>query len=179
MDNHWHHTKDMNSELGGRPRRNAGDSSVRKSCLMITLDFKLSAEWQPYDIDLRTTDALELRYDAFPGDVVFTVDEHDFSAQWGWVPVLDFALALRTVAERIEKSEHELFEFTESGATIDFRRRGALITIGASYSQDIATVTHIEWAAATTDFLAQVVTRLAQDHPAVGQNEYFAELRQR
>ncbi|HWI21082.1 MAG TPA: hypothetical protein VNT22_00550 [Baekduia sp.] len=167
---------------GARPAFRDGTpapSGVRKSPLMITLDFKLSAEWHPYDIDLRTTDALELRYDAFLGDVVFRIDEHDFSAQWGWVPVLDFALALRTIAERIATSEHELFEFTESGATIDFRRQGALITVSSSYSQAIATVALAEMTEATADHLQEVVARLVKSYPAVAENEFFAELRQR
>lgn len=60
------------------------------------------------------------------GDVIFIVYEVDLSARWGWVPVLDFALGLDAIVDALapEGAGDEVFEFTESDATIVFRRDG-------------------------------------------------------
>jgi hypothetical protein len=65
----------------------------------IIFDYKLSSEWnrRTQTVDLRGADEMTLRYDCFLGDVVFSVDEADFSARWDWVPVFDFALSLRAI----------------------------------------------------------------------------------
>ena len=143
---------------------------------MVTLDYKLSADWNPHELDLRAADELTLRYDAFPGDVVFRVDDEDFSAQWGWVPVLDFALALGTVTERLDSHDHELFEFTESGATIDFRRDDGPIAISASYTQALARIPLFELSNAVDEFFDRVAEGLQAEHPQLAENEYFTSL---
>jgi hypothetical protein len=143
---------------------------------MVTLDYKLSTTWNPHELDLRSADELTLRYDAFPGDVVFRVDDADFSAQWGWVPVLDFALALGAIAERLDDHDSERFEFTESDATIEFRRDDGPIEISASYAQSVARLPLFELTAAAEEFLARVTEGLASTHPELAGNEEFAGL---
>jgi len=62
---------------------------------MITLDYRLSPlPGDRTDRELVSASESELRYSLFLGDVVFRVGDADFSANWGWVPVLDFALGL-------------------------------------------------------------------------------------
>jgi len=63
----------------------------------------------------------DLRYYLFPGDVAFVVGACDFSTNWGWVPILDFASALLWLLDDLDESGPRHFEFTESDATIDFR----------------------------------------------------------
>lgn len=144
---------------------------------MITLDYKLSSDWRPFEIDLRTADEMTLRFDAFPGDVVFRVGAVDLSAQWGWVPVLDFALALETIAQRLANHRHELFEFTESGATIDFRQNGDdAVTISPSYTQRSAQIERAQLERAATTFADRVCEELGARHPALAENAFFSEL---
>jgi hypothetical protein len=143
---------------------------------MVTLDYKLSTDWNPHELDLRTADEMTLRYDAFPGDVVFRVDDADFSAQWGWVPILDFALALRTIAERLEGHDRERFEFTESGATIDFRRDAGPIEISTSYAGAIARTPLFELSNAVETFIEDLADALEAQHPELATNEYFTNL---
>lgn len=143
---------------------------------MVTLDYKLSTDWNPHELDLRCADEMTLRYDAFPGDVVFRVDDADFSAQWGWVPILDFALALRTIAERLEGHDRELFEFTESGATIDFRRDGGPIEISTNYAGAVARTPLFELSNAVDAFIEDLADALETRHPELATNEYFTNL---
>ena len=143
---------------------------------MVTLDYKLSADWNPYELDLRSADEMTLRYDAFPGDIVFRIDDADFSAQWGWVPILDFALALRTIVERLDGHDRELFEFTESGATIGFRRDGGTIEISTSYASAIARAPLFELSNAVDTFIDELADALETQHPELADNEFFTDL---
>jgi hypothetical protein len=145
---------------------------------MVTLDYKLSTDWNPHELDLRTADELTLRYDAFPGDVVFRIDDADFSAQWGWVPVLDFALALGTICDRLDGHDREAFEFTESGATIDFRRDSGLIEITTSYVMAVARTPLFELTNAVDEFLELLTGALETQHPELAENDDFVVLTQ-
>jgi hypothetical protein len=143
---------------------------------MVTLDYKLSTDWNPHELDLRTADEMTLRYDAFPGDVVFRIDDADFSAQWGWVPILDFALALGTIVDRLDGHDREVFEFTESGATIDFRRENGAIAISTSYAMANARAPLFELSNGVDTFLKQLTAALEEKHPELADNEDFVAL---
>ena len=64
---------------------------------MIKLDYKIDETDLTADGDLSSSSIdsdTKLHYYAFYGDITFIVDGADFSAKWGWVPVLDFAVCL-------------------------------------------------------------------------------------
>jgi hypothetical protein len=138
----------------------------------IVLDYSLSPAGRTgaAGVDLRTADEAVLRYSCFPGDVVLVVGEADFSARWGWVPVLDFAMSLRTIAGALLDSGTQTFEFTESDAEIIFTRVGAAVEITANYASASSSVPYAELAVAAEGFLARVVRELVGDHPALAEN---------
>ncbi|WP_156253640.1 hypothetical protein [Pseudactinotalea terrae] len=125
--------------------------------------------------DWATVTQMELHYDYFLGDFTFRVGETDFSTTgWEWVPQLDFALALRTIAAALTPGGgEETFEFTENGDVIRFRRVGDRVEISASYVNDTASVPHDELLAAAEAFLDKLALELLDAHPGLGQNEYF------
>lgn len=133
---------------------------------MVRLDYELSARWNglAVEVDLRSADETVLRYDCFLGDVVFVVDDVDLSARWGWVPVLDFALGLRAIAEGVVGGAEELFEFTDSEASIEFRRHGDLLTIEADYADAPVDGPYLEFSLEVERFLARVVADLVGRH---------------
>ena len=70
-----------------------------------------------------------------PGTSCSERDQTDLSANWGWIPLIDFALALREIAEALAVEEgSEIFEFTESEATLKFKRQGHEVAISGSYA---------------------------------------------
>lgn len=105
---------------------------------MLTLDYSLDpgASQKSGDVDLAKASAEELRYGLFLGDVYLRDPNAgvDLSGPWGWVPVLDFALGLRAIAETLGQEKSARFEFTESEATLDFQRAGDDVEIKASYA---------------------------------------------
>jgi hypothetical protein len=145
---------------------------------MIVLDYELSSAWnrKTGEVDLRAADEMTLRYDCFLGDVVLVVGDLDLSACWGWVPVLDFALGLRSIAGALAADDEQVFEFTESDATIEFRRKGGAVEISSSYVDGAAEVAHVDLSLLAEQFLARVVEDLGRAHSELGDNAFFAEL---
>ncbi len=68
------------------------------------LDYRLSEDWDENSTDLAAADETDLRYYAAPGDIIFRKDQTDLSARWGWIPLIDFALALREITEALAVS---------------------------------------------------------------------------
>ena len=63
------------------------------------LDYRLSEDWDENSTDLATADETDLRYYAATGDIILRTDQTDLSARWGWIPLIDFALAMRKIGE--------------------------------------------------------------------------------
>jgi hypothetical protein len=145
---------------------------------MIKLDYALSPSWNEKtgSVALETAEEWVLRYDCFLGDVIFLVYEVDLSARWGWVPILDFALGLDSIVGSLgrEDAEAEVFEFTESDATIAFRRDGEVVEIEASYVPGAARVAHEDLRTAVKRFVVRVLGDFARDHPELARNPFVA-----
>ncbi len=137
-------------------------------------DYKLSDD--ATDIDLRTAEVSSLRYHCFLGDIVLRIDDVDLSTHWGWVPILDFAVALHAIAHAIDTEPHGVFKFTESDAThrvrSPWRRRQGAGELRAG----IAEVPYAEFVEAADAFLGRVVGDLTSAHPELAENPFVAAL---
>jgi hypothetical protein len=144
--------------------------------MTVTLDYRLDPAWGRHweDLDLRAADEMTLRYRCFLGDVLFAINGVDFSARWGWVPVLDFALSMRTIVGGLGAVGEETFEFTESEATIDFTRTDGGVRIDADYTSTVADVQYVELSLEAERFLARVIKELMSDHPELGENAFIS-----
>jgi hypothetical protein len=140
----------------------------------VLLDYALGQDSS--DVDLRTADVTSLRYYCFAGDIIMRIGDVDLSARYGWVPVLDFAVALRSIARTLETEPHAAFEFTESPATIEFDREGDVVSVRASYATETAQVPYAELREAAEAFLARVVDDLTTAHPELADNPFVAEV---
>lgn len=144
---------------------------------MLKLDYALSPSWNAQSsAALEDADETVLRYDCFLGDVIFLVYQVDLSARWGWVPVLDFALGLNAIVDALagEDIVEEVFEFTESDATIAFRRDGVAVEVEASYVPGAARVAYKDLRAAVKGFVVRVLGDFTRDHPELGRNPFVA-----
>lgn len=139
---------------------------------MVTLDYRLVP--QANDVADRALDSAsedDIRYRLFLGDVVFRVGEADFSAIWGWVPVLDFAMGLEHVVRDLLRGNKEAeFEFTESDSTIRFERDEGEVFVSANYAPRRAVVKLETLVGAVRTFRTQVLNDLLMAHPALRLN---------
>lgn len=143
----------------------------------IRIQYVLSPTWNHDPPRLDTADEMTLRYDCFLGDVTLKIGGLDASAAWGWVPLLDFALALKTISDRLAASGHDqVFEFTESDASIKFQKENDNVVIDPSYVAGSAEVPLAELISASTDFLASLLQDLIDRHSQLASNEFVATL---
>jgi len=111
---------------------------------MLELDYNvdLASIQKAREVDLAAATIYELRYSLFVGDVRITDSQAgvDLSALWGWVPVIDFALGLKYVADVLETEKVGQFDFTESEAALNFCRVGDSVEISATYAPGLINV---------------------------------------
>jgi hypothetical protein len=138
------------------------------------LDYRLSEDWDENSTDLAAADETDLRYYAATGDIILRTDQTDLSARWGWIPLIDFALAMRKIGEALPASEgNETFEFTESEATLQFDRRGQEITITASYAPGEITIPFTAFGEKVRDFAQRLDAELLAKRPELRQNPIY------
>jgi hypothetical protein len=147
---------------------------------MITLDYLLDTRWASRNasVDLAGADEMTLRYDVLLGDVIFIVNEADFSAKWGWVPIVDFAACLRYIVHELHEknSPEDKFVFTESDATICFKREGSEVNVSTNYTTGEASVPLDELRTAIDSFAQRVNRELCEKYPALSRNEALRRL---
>jgi hypothetical protein len=142
------------------------------------LDYRLSEDWDENSINLAAADETELRYYAATGDVILRNDQSDLSARWGWIPLIDFALAWREIAEVLAVTEgSETFEFTESDATLRFERRGEEIIIRGSYASGEITVPFTEFGEQAQDFARRLDSELLAKCPELRRNLAYQDFK--
>jgi hypothetical protein len=142
------------------------------------LDYRFSEDWDENSTDLAAAEETHLRYDVATGDIVVRKDQTDLSARWGWIPLIDFALALREIAEALATKEGiETFEFTESDATLQFDRRGQEMTISASYAPGEITIPFAAFREQARDFARRLDAELLAKRPELRLNPVYQDFK--
>jgi hypothetical protein len=142
------------------------------------IDYRLSEDWDENSIDLAAADEMDLRYCAATGDIILRKDQTDLSAKWGWITLIDFALALREIGEALAVTEGtETFEFTESDATLQFNRRGEEMTISGSYAAGEITVPFAAFGEQVRDFARRLDAELLAKRPELRLNPVYQDFR--
>jgi hypothetical protein len=139
------------------------------------LDYTLSGSWDKDPSFLTSANESDLRYYAFPGDIILRKEQTDLSTDWGWVQLVDFALALRGILETIESevgTEAE-FEFTESDATLRFDRRGHDVVVSGSYAHGKIVVPLTEFRKQSTEFARRLDAELVSKQPDLRENTVY------
>jgi hypothetical protein len=138
------------------------------------LDYRLSEDWDENSSDLAAADETELRYYAATGDIIVRNDQADLSARWGWIPLIDFALALRKIAATLTIEQgRETFEFTESDATLQFDRHGHGMTITGSYAAGEISVSFTVFVDQAKDFARRLDAELVAKRPELKLNPVY------
>ncbi|MBV8143189.1 MAG: hypothetical protein JO279_06430 [Verrucomicrobia bacterium] len=142
------------------------------------IDYRLSEDWDENSIDLAAADETDLRYCAATGDIILRNDQTDLSAKWGWIPLIDFALALREIGEVLAVTEGtETFEFTESDATLQFNRRGEQMIIRGSYRAGEINAPFSAFEEQVRDFARRLDMELLAKRPELKSNPVYQDLK--
>lgn len=142
---------------------------------MLTLDYS----FDPAEInkanafDLASVSAVQMNYYLFCGNIRLRADSITFDANWGWVPILDFAVQFFEIANGIGDGEIRVLEFTESEAEIRFYRNENNIEISGNYTEGVALVSLDEVQKEALKFLTRVVDDLIARWPRLTDNIEF------
>ncbi len=145
---------------------------------MIELGYQIRDDsyMETYAVKPEKLDEGNLLYQCFLGDIVFKGEGVDFSAPWGWVPVLHFALVMRDIAQGLAKHPDEQYEFTESEATISFRKTDEAVQITASYAPGSIEVSLKQLTDSSEKLLDDIVSNLTKAHPDIKNNATLQRL---
>ncbi|MGW5678334.1 hypothetical protein ACWEV4_25225 [Streptomyces sp. NPDC003860] len=161
---------------------------------MLDIGYSLSNRFpDPPQTDYRRADAHALRHDLFCGDVYLADADVDreLSTTWGWVPVLDFAWALCTVVEELDRDplgsraarpQYAELDFTESADRMLFRRRFGFVEVSADWvgsEERPLSFAHAELRREARDFLHDVLADLTDLHEGLADNPVVWDLQAR
>jgi hypothetical protein len=119
----------------------------------------------------------DLRYRVALGDLIFHVGNKDFSAAWGWIPLVDLAASFAEILRKLEGgSASETFEFTESDAWVRFERNGDKILVSASYGEGVGEIGLHSAAEAVRSFRERLRSELVSKHPQAAHNTAVRKL---
>jgi hypothetical protein len=85
------------------------------------------------------TDGQSVRYNLFPGNLLFEKDHDSFVMDCNGMPVIDFAFRILQISNSLfpKNQERKEFEFTETNERIAFEKDGDKVRIIPSFSSRI------------------------------------------
>jgi hypothetical protein len=127
---------------------------------------------------IETMNEIDLRYGAALGNLVLIVNGVDCSAPWGWIPLVDTAVAFSDIREALAKgaSSTETFEFTENESSITFRKSGDRVHVSTSYVACDETIPFSEFDERVKEFRNRVFSESARRFPMLKMNSSFQSL---
>jgi hypothetical protein len=138
------------------------------------LDFHLKED---RETDWSAVTEEDLRYRVALGDLTFHIGQKDFSAAWGWIPLIDLAASFREILRKLEGgTQSETFEFTESDAWIRFERKGEKVLVTTSYGEGLGENSLTALSEAAKSFRERLHTELVKRHPQAAHNAAVTKL---
>jgi len=138
------------------------------------LDYQLRED---SETDWSSVTEEDLRYRVALGNLIFHVGDRDFSADWGWIPLVDLAASFAEIVRKLEGgSPSETFEFTESDAWVRFQKKGEKVLVSTSYSEGVAEIALHSASAAVKSLRERLRSDLDRRYPQAAHNEAVRKL---
>ena len=138
------------------------------------LDYQLSED---RETNWSSVTEEDLRYRVALGNLIFHVGNKDFSADWGWIPLVDLAASFAEIVRKLEGgSASETFEFTESDAWVRFERKGEKVLVSTSYGEGVGEIALHSASAAVKSFREHLRSDLVTRHPQAAHNAAVRKL---
>jgi hypothetical protein len=132
------------------------------------LDYQLNED---RETDWSSVTEEDLRYRVALGNLVLRVGDRDFSADWGWIPLVDLAASFAEIVRKLEAgSASETFEFTESDAWVRFEKKGEKVLVSTSYGDGVGEIPLHSASQAVKSFRERLHSELVRKHPESAHN---------
>jgi hypothetical protein len=146
---------------------------------MLFIDYKLGNQfrWPTDALAIATADEMDLRYSFFLGNIHFKYECNDFSANWEWIPILDFAASMKYICKELSLGKELMqFDFTESAAAMVFELFHDELRITTNYAEGRIVIPFKEFCEVIDLFWLKVVRECGEGFPALKQNNAFHKL---
>src|ERR1700739_1744037 len=138
------------------------------------LDYRLNED---RETDWLSVTEEDLRYRVALGNLVFHVGDKDFSADWGWIPLVDLAASFAEIVRKLEGgSASETFEVTESDAWLRLERKGEKLLVSTSYGEGVGEIALQSASKAVKSFCERLRSDLVSKHPQAAHNAAVGRL---
>ena len=121
------------------------------------------------------SDEMALRYNLFLGSIILKFKTSKINLDWGWIPLLDFTYSLLIICSNLlkEESSKEEFEFTESDGILSFLRKGDLIEITTSFSDENLVLDINSFKKGVNSFYSELVGQIINNNEKIIDNPNF------
>ena len=118
---------------------------------------------------------IALRYSIFLGSIILKFKTSKINLDWGWIPLLDFAYSLLLICSNLLKEEYskEAFEFTESDGVLYFLRKGNLVEITTSFSDESLVLDIDSFKNGVYSFYSELVGQIKNNNEKIIGNPNF------
>jgi hypothetical protein len=138
------------------------------------LDYRLTED---RETDWSSVTEEDLRYRVALGNLIFHLDDKDFSAAWGWIPLIDLVASFDEIVRKLEGgSTNETFEFTESDAWIRFEKKDGKVLVSTSYGEGVGEIPLSPLAEAIKLFRERLHSEIVRKHPHAAHNAAVKKL---
>lgn len=138
------------------------------------LDYRLTED---RETDWSSVTEEDLRYRVALGNLIFHVGDKDFSAAWGWIPLIDLVASFGEIVHKLEAgSTSETFEFTESDAWIRFEKKDGQVLVSTSYGEGVGEIQLAALAEAIKSFRERLHSEIVTKHPHAAHNAAVKKL---
>jgi hypothetical protein len=140
--------------------------------------FKIEYQFTDNQSGIKNIDDLALRYELFLGSLTFEKGDKKIAMNWKWIPLVDFVICMQYVCSQLNDLEtgDNVFEFTESDATITFHKEGNQLKINPSFSDVSLTMNFTEFHAAVMIFSKNVIVDIFATNKELQDNKEFKEI---
>ena len=127
--------------------------------------------------DVINADETALRYNHFLGNLTLKKGNDSIVLDWGWIPLVDFALCLQVISKTLLQKAigEEEFEFTESDAKIIFKKNGDVIRVSASSSNGVLEMGCEDFQNAANKFYKDIILNALNENQMLRSNKKFVE----
>lgn len=146
---------------------------------MLDLSYRLltPCEEFPDPDDLAKATEVDFRFRVALGDLILAAPATDFSARWGWVPLIDFGASVHEILNHLKRGgARSQFEFTESEATLTFVRHETGLVITASYAPGQIQIPIGSFEERLRRFEGELRADLVKHQPALDRHPVFNRL---
>jgi hypothetical protein len=120
----------------------------------------------------------DLRYNHLLGNLVFQTPEHKLVMNWGWIPLLDFAICVNAISKNLCQStkSREIFDFTEADKKLDFERSHDRVYIRGSFSDTELDLDFSVFQKGVDQFYASLLNEIISKRKGMTKNYFFSQL---